>query len=201
MEASCQHKQWDPPPENAPVKITHVRNLLMLRYEESGRHAGLVISEALAQLAREYSVTLAASLGPQTGRGSHSLRTNVRVRPLRVVVYGRHSEGKAVAEVLEEGGLFLQRPEESEYDRRVKYLNPMYLLPPGEDMPGTGSPLTASGRGQVAASVDEEILDEADRSRVLRIFDEASGLDAGVASGVKQSPRIISKLKRSVIQP
>ncbi|KAK2606592.1 hypothetical protein N8I77_005330 [Diaporthe amygdali] len=196
LEASCQHKPWDPVPEkNAPVKITYLGNWLILHYEECGSHAGLVISHALAQLASEHSVTLVASIGPLAGRGSSPLMSDVRLRPLRVIVYGRLTERNAVAEVLDEGGLFLQRPEESEYDRRVKYFNPMYLLPPGEDMPRTGITSTSSGRGPATASVDEEMLEEADRCRVLRIFDEASGLDAGVASEVKQSPRIISKLK------
>ncbi|KAL1857634.1 hypothetical protein Daus18300_010274 [Diaporthe australafricana] len=74
----------------------------------------------------------------------------------------------------------------------------MYLLPPGADMPRTGITSTSSGtsgRGQATASVDEEMLEEADRCRFLRIFDEESVLGAGVASEVKQSPRIISKLK------
>lgn len=199
MEASCQHKPWNNPvPEkDAPVKITQLHNWLILHYEESGSHAGLVISHALAQLASEHSVTLVASIGPLAGRGSS--KSDVRLRPLRVIVYGRLAERNAVAEVLDEGGLFLQRPEESEYDRRVKYFNPMYLLPPGEDMPRTVMTSASSGRGQATASVDEEMLEEADRCRVLRIFDEASGLDAGVASEVKQSPRIISKLKRCVL--
>lgn len=200
MEASCQHKPWDPVPgKNAPVKITYLGNWLILHYEESGSHAGLVISHALAQLASEHSVTLVASIGPLAGRGSSPLMSDVRLRPLRVIVYGRLTERNAVAEVLDESGLFLQHPEESEYDRRVTYFNPMYLLPPGEDMPRTGITSTSSGRGQATASVDEEMLEEADRCRVLRIFDEASGLDAGVASEVRQSPRIISKLKRCVI--
>ncbi len=205
MEASCQHKPWDPAPgKAAPVKITHLRNWLILHHEEDGSHAGLVISDALAQLASEHSVTLVASVGPLAGPGSSlsrsSLsRSDVRLRPFRVIVYGRLTESNAVAEVLDKGGLFLQRPDESEYDRRVKYLNPMYLLPPGEDMPRTGIASTSSGRAQTAVSVDEEMLEEADRCRVLRIFDEASGLDAGVASEVKQSPRIISKLKRCVV--
>lgn len=194
MEASCRHKPWDPAPlNNAPVKMTHLNNWLILHYEDNGGHAGLVISPALAQLASEHSVTLAASVGPLAGRGSSGL--DVRLRPLRVIVYGKLTEANAVAEVLDEGGLFLQRPEESEYDRRVKYFNPMYLLPPGEDMPRTGT-TSISGRGQTTASVDEEILEESDRCRVLRIFDEASGFDVGVASEVKQSSRIISKLKR-----
>lgn len=198
MEASCRHKLWDPAPlNNAPVKMAHLNNWLILRYEDNGGHAGLVISQALAQLASEYSVTLAASVGPLAGRGSSGL--DVRLRPLRVIVYGKLTEANAVAEVLDEGGLFLQRPEESEYDRRVKYFNPMYLLPPGEDMPRTGTTSMSTGRGQATASVDEEILEESDRCRVLRIFDEASGFDVSVASEVKQSPRIISKLKRCVV--
>ncbi|KAG8164282.1 hypothetical protein KVR01_006200 [Diaporthe batatas] len=196
MEASCQNKTWEPAPEGkALVKITHHGSWLMLRYEESGSHAGLVISPALTQLASEHLVTLVASVGPPARRGTSSMGSSVRSRPLQVLVYGRLTERNAVAEILDEGGLFLQRPHDSEYDRRVKYFNPMYLLPPGEDMPRTGISSVFSGRGLATATADEEMLEEAERCRVLRIFDEASGLDAGVVSEVKQSPRIISKLK------
>jgi hypothetical protein len=125
---------------------------------------------------------------------------SVRVRPLRVTVYGLLSEKDTVTNILDEGGLFLQRPEESDYDRRVRYHNPMYLLPSGEDMPKNGNSFMTAGRRKVAPSADEEQLGEVERSRILRLFDEFSGPDASIASEVKQSSRIISTLKEYVVQ-
>ncbi|KAJ9150780.1 Helicase, C-terminal [Pleurostoma richardsiae] len=183
MEAACTYWKWNPPPENSPVQITCLDNRLMLCYEGSERHAGILVSKTLSRLIRECSVTLVAFLN------------SVRVRPLRVTVYGLLSEKDTVTNILDEGGLFLQRPEESDYDRRVRYHNPMYLLPSGEDMPKNGNSFMTAGRRKVAPSADEEQLGEVERSRILRLFDEFSGPDASIASEVKQSSRIISTLK------
>lgn len=187
------------------MQISFHDNILLLQYEGSGKRAGLLVSEALSRLVKECSITLVATIGTFNGQRrsdplSFSL-TSVRARPLRVVVYGMLSEKDKVANVLDESDVFFQRPEGSEYDRRVRYLNPMYLLPPGEDMPIIGGPSMAAGRGQTAAPLDEVQLGEVERSRVLRIFDEASGADSDVPFEVKQSSRIVSTLKEYVVQP
>lgn len=121
----------------------------------------------------------------------------MRARPLRIIIYGLLSEKNDVADLPDEGGLFLQYPEESEYDRRVKYLNPMYLLPPGKDMPRILNPSTAGGPKNGDDSVDPEELGEVERSRMLRIFDEPFG-PAKSSMLFKQSTRIISTLKEYV---
>jgi len=87
-------------------------------------------------------------------------------------------------------GLFLQRPEESEYDQRVKYHNPMYLLPPGQDMPRIAGPLAGGTRFE---PIGEERLGEVETSRILRIFDHADGRGAEM---IEQSARLKSTLKR-----
>jgi len=154
---------------------------------------------ALARLMRDHSVTLHAVLGAEDEKSSSSwgVTCDVRVRPLRVVVYGFMSEKDTVADILAESDLFLQYPEHSEYDSRVKYVNPMYLLPPGKEMPSTGRLMAA---GLLPGKLDEEPLGEVDRSRVLRIFDEASGPAAKAAVAFKQSTRIKSKLKEYVLE-
>ncbi|KAH6626208.1 P-loop containing nucleoside triphosphate hydrolase protein [Chaetomium sp. MPI-SDFR-AT-0129] len=123
-----------------------------------------------------------------------SLYKAIRARPIRIVIYGFLSEKDDVADILDEGGLFLQYPEESEYDRRVKYLNPMYLLPPGKDMPRIWNPSTAGGLKTGDDSVNQE-LGEVERSRMLRIFDESYGPAESSMLKLKQSARIISTLK------
>lgn len=176
--------------------------MLMLRYEDNAENAGGLRSEAVARLVKEHSVTLSAILGTSKASRHKHLpamsqydSARLRVRPLRVVIYGHMSRKDAVTRVLDESDLFLQRPDESEYDRRVKYFNPMYLLRPGEDMPGLFSLSNAASQGQMAPSTDQQ-LGEVDKSQVLRIFDEASGPNTGVELEVKQSPRIISTLKQ-----
>ena len=203
MEITCKYNERDPPPDVAPVQISFYDNLMILQYEGGGGRAGFLVSQVLSRLVRECSVNLVGTVGTQNGRRSDSMSISdgrIRFRTLRVIVHGLLSEKDIVADILDEGNLFLQRPDEFEYDRRVRYFNPMYLLRPGEDMPRIGGSSTVVGRGNTVASIDEAHLDEVDRSRVLKIFDQASGAVAKALSEVKQSTRIISTLKEYVVQ-
>ena len=206
MEVTCQYNERDPPPDVAPVQISFYDNLMVLQYEGGGGRAGFLVSQVLSRLVRECSVNLVGTVGTQIGRRSDSMSISdgsarrIRFRTLRLIVHGLLSEKDIVADILDEGNLFLQRPDEFEYDRRVRYFNPMYLLRPGEDMPRIGVSSTVVGRGNTVASIDEAHLDEVDRSRVLKIFDQASGAGVKALSEVKQSSRIISTLKECVVQ-
>ncbi|KAF3760335.1 hypothetical protein M406DRAFT_269047 [Cryphonectria parasitica EP155] len=159
----------------------------MLRYEGSGTNAGFLLSQGLSRLVREKSVTFTASLGAPKGRQSTSskdVNSYIRVRPLRVVVYGFLSDKDTVTNILDKDNLFLQRPEESEYDRTVRYVNPMYFTRPGEEIPRMPNPLAVASLRDKSAAFDEEQLGE------------ASGANVSLASEkVKQSSRIISTLK------
>lgn len=198
-EVTGRYNKEEPPPDIAPVKISFFNSLLMLEYEGRGGKAGILFSEALSRLVRQCSVSLVATIGaPNTKRNSDFPPNSVghiQPRPLRVVVYGLLSEKDTVTKILDEASLFFQRPEQFEYDNRVRYFNPMYLLRPGDAMPRVGVPSTVVGRGQVAVSVDEAQIGEIERCRMLRIFDEASGADRDISSEVKQSSRIVSTLK------
>ena len=209
MEASCHQGNSNIEPETGPVRITRVNDRFNFHYEGTGKQAGLLLSVPLSKLVRECSVTLTATLGLyKTNRsnivGASSWKfDSIRVRPLRIVVYGLSSEQNAVTDILDEGRLFLQRPEGSEYDRRVKYLNPMYLLPPGTKMPQMRIPSVTKGRSDIVPSIDDEPLGEIERDQILRIFDETGRGNEARAScplEVKQSSRIISKLKEYAIQ-
>lgn len=191
MEAGYRCKSWGPPAETGPVKISFLDNFLTLRLEGTEEHAGVLVSEALSRLVRECSVTLASTIGKAKTSPAGS---PIVSRPLRIVVYGVMSEKDTVKSILDEGSLFLQRPDE--YDRRVRYFNPMYLLPPGEDMPSTAGSTAAASRTQDSVSSDEQELDEVEKAHILRVFDEAAGGSVRAASfQIQQSPRIISVLK------
>ncbi|KAI3319185.1 hypothetical protein HD806DRAFT_548754 [Xylariaceae sp. AK1471] len=201
MEVTCTHKSWDPAPEVAPVQITISDNILMLQYEGSGRHAGLLVSEALSRLTRECSVTLVATIGASKTQRSKSTSKPMlsidclQIRPLQVIVYGLLSEKTIVSDILDGGSLFLQRPEETGYDRRVRYFNPMYLLRPGEDMPKVVGSSTAESSQQTAGSINESYSQELERSLALKIFDEANEVNDTAPLNLKQSSRVVSKLK------
>lgn len=198
MEARRLHQGRDTIPEAAPVLITFNDKILTLQYEGSGKHAGVLISETLFRLVRQCAVTLAATLSKAKGNSLDQAQLSYNsfaAHSLRIVVYGLLSEKDKVTHILDGGELFLQQPEASEYDRRVRYFNPMYLLRPGEEMPRIDGTSTTAARGQVVASSHEAMLREAEWSRVLNIFDEASGPNPGTLVDVKQSCRIVTELK------
>lgn len=199
MEASCTDQSWidvnDRISESTPVKVCPHDNVLKLRYESGGTFAGFVLSQAVPRLINEHSVTLTAYLAAPIGRRFVSCLSNLQVRTLRVVVYGFSSSREAVKTILDQEDRFLQRPEDYEYDQRVRYLNPMYFTRPGEDTPRIAHRRTAVSLRENSAASSGDALDEVQKSRVLKIFDEATHCKASNASGVKQSPRIISKLK------
>jgi len=199
MEATCTHWQWDDvSQDNTPVHLTCVENRLVITYAGSQAKAGLFLSEPLSQELRKYSVTLTASLGPPKPLSTVSVSSGctLHVRPLKIVTYGLLSEGDAVANILGDARLFLQRPEISEYDLGVRYINPMYFLRPGQEMPTVvDGPIAGSDQGQSTKSVSEGWLDEVEKDRIFKIFDEAIAQDISVVRDVKQSPRIVSVLK------
>ena len=191
MEVTSTHHPRDPPPHSGPVDLHLGEYALIIRYQGSNRSVGLMVSEILMRLIKTKLATLTAFLIVEDPRRpKRSPHTTERSFPLRLTVYGRFSDGDAVANMLAGSGLFLQRPEESEYDQRVKYHNPMYLLPPGQDMPRIAGPLAGGTRFE---PIGEERLGEVETSRILRIFDHADGRGAEV---IEQSARLKSTLKR-----
>ncbi|KAH8897616.1 hypothetical protein GQ53DRAFT_712073 [Thozetella sp. PMI_491] len=202
MEASCSETSL----AAAPLQISFLNNNVVLRYEGSGKYAGLLVSNKLAQLMRECSVTLAARLCPAKSQQPKKpsrydfVPHSVVAVSVRIVVYGLVSEKDVVSRILDEGKLFFQRPHELEYDRRVEYFNPMYLLRPGESMPRGAASSRRSDQSETGASSDMDHLGEAERGRILRIFDEAHGADAVDSQQLKQSSRIVSTLKEHQLE-
>lgn len=195
----------NPPSAATPVLITCLENAIMLRYEGNEACAGILASEALPELVKNHSVTLTASLGAKLGPQFSSFdrwgstRSAIQVRMLRIVVYGFLSTKNTIKTILDKNDLFLQRPEDFEYDRRVRYLNPMYFTRPGEAYPRLLNRSAMPSPRPTTTTFDEEALGETQRNRVLRIFDEASALEETTSMGLKQSSRIISILKKSVV--
>jgi len=179
------------------LHVSFVDNVLTLREKDSDRSAGILISQALSQLVKMCPVTLVARLDTATEQRSKKVpRTeSIQKRPIRILVHGRITDKDVVARVLDEGGLFLQRPEEYELDRGVRYFNPMYLLPPGEDLLGRGEGPSVTNPKEPATTTREKRLGENEKTKILSIFDNANGRETGSALGLKQSVRITSKLK------
>lgn len=112
---------------------------------------------------------------------------------LRIIVYGCMASHQAVAETLGLRGLYLQHPYLSEYDDRVPYFNPQYLVRPGGSMPPLED-LKISGKDSIAYAND---LTAHERRTLLEIFDCARGPDSIL--GIRPSSRLKSELKEHQI--
>ena len=196
MVTAFTSSSWRERPEQAPLQVSYNGNALILRYQGSGEHAAILMSEPLARLVKEYSVSLTATM-PQArhSKKKTSYKPSVSARSVRLIVYGFLSDKDMVSRILDEASLFLQCPDEFEYDRTVKYVNPMYLLRPGEEMPMVDNTPRGGSLGQTAPPIDDVELGELEKSQIMRIFDEACEENLGTTVQVTQSPRIVSTLK------
>jgi hypothetical protein len=70
-----------------------------------------------------------------------------------------------------QGDLFLQHPKD--YDVRVDYVNPQYLVRPGSLMPKIGVDTSAVGSGSMSAS--KVVLDDTRKAQLIQIFNSANG--------------------------
>ncbi|KAK1622708.1 SNF2 family N-terminal domain-containing protein [Colletotrichum phormii] len=190
------------PANNArPLRISFFDKFVMLHNESNSALAAVVHSEALSCLARECFVTLVATMeGPKSQNCKLSV-TNTRswnqipVCLIRFVVHGLLSEKEHVTRILDAGELYLQRPDSSEYDVRVRYFNPMYLVPTGKDIPERTEFRGSLIGNQTTTSFDEFPLGEVIKDQVQKVFDEPTVSSLVLPLNVKQSSRIITKLK------
>lgn len=187
----------------APVNIKAFGDVLKLTFQDSDKYAGLLSLPALSRLLEEFTVKLTATLiAPQSRPSSQSSnKDNHKVSKftshectVRIIVYGVLREKDAVANSLSEAGLYLQHPSPAECDRQVPYFNPQYLLRPGAQMPRLEElPLSANVKNS-AMSSDSSLLDEANKSRLMQIFNNSAN-GVGASFQVEPSPRLRSTLK------
>jgi len=171
----------------------------MLLFQESKKYAGLIISSALARLAREYSSALEISLSPQEEQPHAASRKGARAKSsktptseshtARVVVYGMRDEAAEIARLLSDAGLFLQQPHPGECGSASEYFNPHLLIRPGAQMPKIKPSIVSSQPTQKTAPSD---VDEAMKSEFTRIFDSAT---CGEVVGHQPSGRLLASLK------
>ncbi len=180
----------------APVNIKPFGDILKLYFQDSNKYAGLltlpVLTKILDEFVVKFDATLVASksqLSRTSGRKA-TKRDSSRECCVRITVYGLKREKSAVSNLLSEAALYLQQPSAAECDREVEYCNPHYLLRPGSQMPMLEElSISSDFRNQTAP----DALDEANKSRFMRIFDSAA--DFKITSRVISSPRLRSTLK------
>ncbi|KAH6635023.1 SNF2 family N-terminal domain-containing protein [Chaetomium sp. MPI-SDFR-AT-0129] len=186
------------------LTVALLGNALKLSFQGTGKYAGLITSEPLGQLVRDFSVSLTARIHPaerQPGKKSKKVENKNRSKtnvdslgvevPVRVVVHGLMTEKDVVARFLSDHDLFFQHPFQGELDGSVPYFNPHYLLRPGAEMPDLGRlSLLCGSTNRTPAKV----LDDVSKARLMRVFDLA--YDPGESMTAKPSPRLKTTLKR-----
>lgn len=148
-------------------------------------YLGFINCPVLVQLVHDFSVTLTATI--EVPKTQKKTSTVIREIPVSVTVYGYLKDRKPVGSLLADTGLALQHPRD--YDHDVEYNNPHFLLRPGSRMPN----IDCGPSSSVSRAVNDEVLDECGKSRLIRVFDSANGL--GLNCRVSPSPRLRSTLK------
>ncbi|KAF9767042.1 hypothetical protein IL306_000444 [Fusarium sp. DS 682] len=152
---------------HVPIELRFSGEAINLYVEGSGKYAGRVESKAIADLVQTYQVTLVTTLS---------------------FVYGLRKDMNEIGDFLEDFDLFLQHP--TEYDNRLEYLNPQYLLRPGSSIPRVED---AKFQALLSQQSSDAILEEKPKSEVHQVFDSASGPSSFIQ--VQQSPRLRTSLQ------
>ncbi|RBA14862.1 hypothetical protein FPRO05_13078 [Fusarium proliferatum] len=209
VKATCTQNN-ELPQECTPVEIDFEGKLLRVRKQNSNRQIALVVSNALSRLVNEFSVTLTANI---CGKKPPIVYTSnkkgqtvsemdiVKFCSLRVIVYGFLLQKDNISAILAQEELFLQHPGKTEFDRNVKYLNPHYLLPPGQSMLEVERLTTyvCCPRWSSQSRELQTSMSEHQQSQILQIFNTASQPNCDFKT-IKTSPRLVTKLKSHQVE-
>ena len=191
------------------LTVALLGNVLKLSFQDTGKYAGLITSEPLGRLVRDFSVSLTARILPaerQPEKRSKEIEKKSKKSekwlkksadslgvevPVRVLVHGLMAEKDVVARFLSDHDLFFQHPFQGELDGSVPYFNPHYLLRPGAEMPDLGRlSLLCSSTDRTPA----EVLGDVAKAQLMRVFDLA--YDPGDSINAKPSRRLKTTLQR-----
>lgn len=194
------------PSECSPVTLRFAGSLTRVYLKDSNKRIAVVISDALSCLVNELAVTLTATACGKRQRAFDSKEAigrrlaridGMKVCSLRIICYGLLQRRQDVTDRLAKSGLFLQHPGPTEFDRAVKYLNPQYLLPPGEEFPDLEklSIYTCCAGQWPRSGGSLNALGEHEQSQIFKIFNTTYEGD-GITATIEPSPRLVTKLKR-----
>lgn len=137
---------------------------VIVRHHDSMAYGGLLnqnLAKPLIEMTEQHQVTLAAFvLEPSESQDVPRETGSCR---LCIIVYGMQEASRDVGEVLDHAGVYLQHP--LSYDTAVPYINPHYLVRPGESHPAPTSEeqVEASIRPSRCLSTDQILKGEVSR--------------------------------------
>lgn len=170
-----------------------------MKFRDSGKYAGLIRSTALCELLGDSTVELSATLTVSSPiesefsrKKTFTLSSQSHSYTARIVVIGLEEHRYRVGKVLSGSHLFLQHPYIEECGE-LEYRNPHYLARPGASMPKLQHATELGG----AYTKPLGLLTEANKSRILRIFDSAASQVQHESRLLNfSSPRLRTDLKR-----
>ncbi|KAL2818730.1 SNF2 family N-terminal domain-containing protein [Aspergillus cavernicola] len=181
----------EPGKTSARVKIQPFGNVLRMVFADSGKYAGIISMPVLITILQQYTVQLVGTLtAPKAAQGAKSQPSGDPC--IRIVVYGCSNERKAVGAALSEAEVFLQHPTSADCDLSMPYINPHYLLRPGDEMPNLED-LVLFDMGE--DSNPSEPLAKDVKSKVMQIFDSVNVPIAGTYEPARISSRLAATLK------
>ncbi|KAL2213135.1 hypothetical protein CC79DRAFT_1361957 [Sarocladium strictum] len=174
------------PSQCTPATLNFDGRLVKVFIEASNNAVAILLSSVLQELVRDFALILTATVctkrqkvfrehGDALGlRKQHSINPSLECS-LRIIVYGFRQQMSDIGKILADNNHFLQHPGETEFDRQVEYINPQYLLPPGQAMPAIEQLSIyrcCNGRdGQRGSRSD--VLGEGEKAEVFSIFNAA----------------------------
>ncbi|KAF5542807.1 SNF2 family domain-containing protein [Fusarium phyllophilum] len=208
-KATCTQNN-PPPQECTPVTLEFDGILLRVREKDSNRRIAVVVSNALFRLVKEFAVTLTANVcgkkPPIVYTSKEKVQTvsemdGIKFCSLRIVVYGFLRQKDEISAVLAQDELFLQHPGKTEFDRNVKYLNPHYLLPPGQNMPEVDRLTTYAccPRWSLKSRELQTSMPDQEQSQILQIFNTTYQPNSGLKT-IEASLRLATKLKSHQVE-
>ncbi|KAH8704110.1 SNF2 family N-terminal domain-containing protein [Talaromyces proteolyticus] len=196
------------PSECTPARLRFEGKVVCISLNTAQDTVAILVSETLSRLVHEFAVTMNATLCGKKQKTKHDSKkqkdqynTDPRFLSVRIILYGLLQQQDAIADTLAGGGLFLQHPGETEFNRNVKYVNPQYLLGPGQELPPIEElsvSTCCAPHGQRSAKVSD-VLNESEVNKVQKIFDTATSLDELIPM-IKPSSRLVTQLKRHQIE-
>ncbi|KAF5532217.1 SNF2 family domain-containing protein [Fusarium mexicanum] len=209
VKATCAQSNL-PTQECTPVTLDFEGRLLRVREQNSNRRIAVVVSNALFRLVNEFAVTLTANVcGKKPPVVYTSMKKGqtvsemdgIKFCSLRIVIYGFLLQKDQISAILAQDELFLQHPGKNEFDRNVKYLNPHYLLPPGQNMPEVEK-LTTYACCPRWSSHSRELqtsMPEHEQNQILQIFNTTYQPISDLNT-IETSPRLVTGLKRHQVE-
>ncbi|UKZ70767.1 uncharacterized protein TrAtP1_011737 [Trichoderma atroviride] len=190
--------QYDEGATQVPVTLTAGDTKIIVTSEYDQKYVGIINNTILTRVLREFTLKADAKLiVPEAlkkifSKSSKKLATIVYSPTnydIRIVLCGFSTDQIAIGNILGDSGFYFQHPSPLEYDSRMQYCNPHYLLRPGTQMPALEAVVEIQGDRRM----EQKLLDESTKGRFMKLFDEAGNTD--MKATTEPSSRLKSRMK------